>query len=175
MEKKRKVGRPPGRKTPHRPVLGARVPADVYAKIAEAAKASGRNMSEELIWRGLQSFTLETEVLKLKDQLLEYQRVHKDAQTMLANAKRVTEAVVDKHWTDQLRLHGYHFVRGARPDDPNYGAWFPPGVDSMTWIYETSTGHKLLESMVSRAADAGAERAIEKLIGRAIQPGGRES
>jgi len=174
MAKKRKAGRLPGRKAPHRPVLGARVPADVYEAIAEAAKASGRNMSEELIWRALQSFTLETEALELKDQLLEWQRVHKDAQTMLANAKRVIEEGAERQLEDQLRQQGYHFVRGARADDPNYGAWFPPGVDSMTWIYETSTGRKLLESMVSRAADAAAEHAIEKLVGRAIEPDRRK-
>lgn len=175
MEKKRKVGRPPGRKAPHRPVLGARVPADVYEVIADAAKVSGRNMSEELIWRALQSFAWETEILELKDQLLTWQRAHKDAQTMLANAKHVIEEGAKKQLEDELRLRGYHFVRGVRPGDPNFGAWFPPGVDSMTWIYETSTGRKLLESMVSRAADAGAERALEKLIGRAAKPEGEKS
>jgi hypothetical protein len=156
-------------------VLGARVSADVYGVIAKAAKASGRNMSEELIWRALQSFTWQTEILELKDQLLTWQRAHKDAQTMLANAKLVTEGGIKKQLEDELRLRGYHFVRGARLDDPHYGAWFPPGVDSVIWIYETSTGHKLLESMVSRAADAGAERALGKLIGRAAKPEGEKS
>jgi hypothetical protein len=48
-------------------------------------------------------------------------------------------------------------------------------VDHITWIYETSTGRQLLESMVSRAADAGAKRAIEKLVGRAARPEGEKS
>src|SRR5262245_21574606 len=116
MGTKRRVGRPSGRRAAHRPVLGARVPAEDYAIIAKVAKASGRTMSEELVWRSRLSFEQAQEILELKDQLLEWQRAHKDAQTMLANAKRVIEETSDKHWTDQLRLHGYHFVRGARPD-----------------------------------------------------------
>jgi hypothetical protein len=48
---KRKVGRPPGRKAPHRPVVSARVPESVYAELKEAAAAAGRTMGEELVWR----------------------------------------------------------------------------------------------------------------------------
>ena len=48
---KKKVGRPPGRKAPHRPVVSARVPESVYSEIKEAATAAGRTMGEELVWR----------------------------------------------------------------------------------------------------------------------------
>jgi hypothetical protein len=48
---RKKVGRPPGRKAPHRPVVSARVPESLYAEIREAAAAAGRTMGEELVWR----------------------------------------------------------------------------------------------------------------------------
>jgi hypothetical protein len=118
---------------------------------------------------------MRAKVFELQDQLFEWQRTQKDVQTMLAKAERDIKDTTDKNWQNQLRLHGYHFVRGvnpAQPDDPNYGAWFPPGIDHIVWINETSTSRKLLESMVERAADRAAERALAKLIGRATEPGG---
>jgi hypothetical protein len=53
---KKRVGRPPGRKAPRRPVLSARVPEEFYEEIAAAAQRSGRTMSEELVWRARQAF-----------------------------------------------------------------------------------------------------------------------
>jgi hypothetical protein len=53
---KKKLGRPSGRKKPQRPVIGARVPEDFYAVIVQAAKSSGRTISEELVWRVRQTF-----------------------------------------------------------------------------------------------------------------------
>jgi hypothetical protein len=166
---RKRVGRPAEPKAPHRPVLAARVPAEDYATITAAAKASGRTVSEELIWRARQSFAWELQVLDLQSRLLEWERAHKDTTTMQANAKRVVAETTDKHWEDQLRLHGYHKVHGETAH-----AWFPPGVDSITWIYENSTGRKILdaerERTAERAAELGAERAIEKLVGRATKP-----
>jgi hypothetical protein len=52
---KKKLGRPPGRKAPHRPVLAARVPQDIFAAIQAAAQAAGRNMSEQLVWYARQA------------------------------------------------------------------------------------------------------------------------
>jgi hypothetical protein len=57
--RQRQVGRPRGRVKPHRPVLGARVPEEFYARIKVSAAKSGRTLSEELIWRAQQGFEWE--------------------------------------------------------------------------------------------------------------------
>jgi hypothetical protein len=54
-KKKKRRGRPPGRKAPNRPVVGARVPEALYEELTQAAQASGRTISEELVWRTNQS------------------------------------------------------------------------------------------------------------------------
>jgi hypothetical protein len=56
---KKRVGRPAGRKAPHRPVLSARVPEEFYEEITRSARAAGRTLSEELVWRGRQAFEWE--------------------------------------------------------------------------------------------------------------------
>ena len=48
---KRKLGRPPGRKAPRRPVISTRAPLEFYEAIKQAAQDSGRTISEELVWR----------------------------------------------------------------------------------------------------------------------------
>jgi hypothetical protein len=55
---KKRIGRPPGRKAPRRPVLSARVPEDFYLAVKEAAQRSGRTMSEELVWRARQTINV---------------------------------------------------------------------------------------------------------------------
>jgi hypothetical protein len=56
---KKRVGRPPGRKAPRRPVLSARVPEDFYEEIKAAAQRSGRTMSEEIVWRARQTIHIQ--------------------------------------------------------------------------------------------------------------------
>ena len=53
---KKRIGRPPGRKAPHRPVVSARVPQGDYDQIKAAARASGRTMAEEIFFRVRRSF-----------------------------------------------------------------------------------------------------------------------
>jgi hypothetical protein len=48
---KNRVGRPAGRTAPHRPVVSARVPQELYDAITNAAHGSGRTISEEMIWQ----------------------------------------------------------------------------------------------------------------------------
>ena len=52
---KKRVGRPPGRKAPRRPVISARVPLPYYEAIKQAAQFSGRTISEEVVWHTMQS------------------------------------------------------------------------------------------------------------------------
>jgi Arc-like DNA binding dprotein len=56
---KKRVGRPPGRTAPHRPVLSQRVPQALYDMIKEAARTAGRTMGEEMVWRVERSFEWE--------------------------------------------------------------------------------------------------------------------
>lgn len=53
---KKRVGRPAGRKAPHRPVLSTRVPQSFYDELRTLAVKSNRTMAEELIWRVQQTF-----------------------------------------------------------------------------------------------------------------------
>jgi hypothetical protein len=55
---KKPVGRPPGRIAPHKPVVSARVPQELYDAITKAARGSGRTISEELIWQAQIALTI---------------------------------------------------------------------------------------------------------------------
>ena len=55
----------PIRPRPTNPVIAGRVPASLYKKIKQAAKASGRSMSEELAYRV--ALTFETVPLQAHD------------------------------------------------------------------------------------------------------------
>jgi hypothetical protein len=72
---KKRVGRPRGRKAPHRPVLSVRVPAEFYAEVTQAAQQSGRTISEEVIARARHSF--------------EWEKTFGDARKLMADARRV--------------------------------------------------------------------------------------
>jgi hypothetical protein len=62
-EKRRRIGRPPGRKAARRPVVASRVPEDFYATVKQAAQLSGRTMSEELIWNARRSLTAQSQLI----------------------------------------------------------------------------------------------------------------
>jgi len=147
-------------------VLAARVPAEDYDRITAAAKVSGRTVSEEAVWRIDQSFKSQALVAELHEQLAQWERAHKDAQTMVAKAKFVTEQTAQRQLEDELRRRGYTYVRGT-----SGAAWFDPGVDHIVWISETSTGRKLIEALIER----GATRALEKLFGRRLETPESES
>jgi hypothetical protein len=110
------------------------VPEEFYETIREAARTSGRTISEELIWRAQQSF--------------QWEKAHGDARKVLDDAKRVTAENLPAH----LRNAGYRYVRGI-----NGGAWFEPSVNAIAWIFDNSN-RDVLEEMLERAAI----RALEK-------------
>jgi hypothetical protein len=60
LVKKSRLGRPRGRKAPHRPVLSTvlsgRVDPELLRQVKASAKAAGRTVSEEVLFRALQSF-----------------------------------------------------------------------------------------------------------------------
>jgi len=60
LAKKLRLGRPPGRKAPHRPVLSTvlsgRVDPEFLRQVKAAAKTAGRTVSEEVLFRVHESF-----------------------------------------------------------------------------------------------------------------------
>src|SRR5262245_25052951 len=106
---KRKVGRP--RAERRRPVLAARVPEEFHARIVASAAISGRNASEELIWRAQQSY--------------EWEAQFKSHRELLAQVNKAAAANLES----MLRGLGYRKVHGI-----DGHAWFSPGVDAIRWI-----------------------------------------
>jgi hypothetical protein len=143
---KKRVGRPPGRTAPRRPVLStvlsARVSESFQAMVREAARASGRTISEEVIWRAEQSFV--------------WERAHVDARSVLAEANSVATKNLEARLQEEMRRLGYTRIRGM-----NGAAWFEPGVNAIQWIFDSfdSSSRAVLEEMLERAA----ARALEKL------------
>jgi hypothetical protein len=97
--KKKKLGRPPGRKAPERPVVSARVPEALYREIKEAAAAAGRTMGEELVWRAQRAAEwteafgeLESWQTKNRDQTAEILRGNLENAMLANNWKRVPGA-----------------------------------------------------------------------------------
>src|SRR5262249_16743696 len=89
----------------------------------------------ELVWRARQSFELE-------NRLLEWEKAHKDAQAMQANAKFVTDQTAQRELENELRRRGYTYVRGV-----NGAAWFDPGVNSITSIPDPKLMEDLMEKI----------------------------
>jgi hypothetical protein len=127
--KRRRAGRP--RASQRRPVLAARVPELFHARILASAAISGRNASEELIWRAEQSY--------------EWEEARGTVQGWLAESRRTIDAAKEVPLEQTLRERGYTYVRGM-----NGGAWFDPGVYAIQWIAENSMG-ELLERAATRA------------------------
>jgi hypothetical protein len=151
----KKVDRPAA---PHRPVLSTRVPAEIYARIVAAAERNHRSVADEAIRYITHGFAWEDAHADAQTIL---EQAREEARALLAHAKAVIETNTRRKLERELRRHDYHDVRGV-----NGIAWFEPGVDTITWIADP----KLLDDLLERAAT----RAIEKIAGRALKPGGRK-
>ena len=134
---KKRIGRPPGRTVPFKPVVSARVPQAHYDEITAAARASGRTMAEEVFWRVRKSF--------------EDEKAQADARAILAKANEITK----QNLQAAMRQAGYTQVRGV-----NGSAWFEPGVASIKWIAD-SLPQELLEELMVRAVTRGVKLALE--------------
>lgn len=138
---KKARGRPRGRTAPHRPVLSVRVPEELYEKVQKSARASGRTVSEEAVWRAQQSY--------------EWEAAHGTAGAMLAEAKKVAAATVKAELERKLREHGYTKVR----DTNGRSMWVESGAEPLQLFNDDTRA--LLQEMFNHAA----ERAIQKLTG----------
>jgi uncharacterized protein (DUF1778 family) len=153
---KRRVGRPPGRKTPHRPTLttSARVSAEIYERFVKAAQASGRTLSAEVIQRACEG--LEWEKTRQDAQAM-LAKAGQDARAIIANAEFVTEKTSKTELVKELQRRGYRYVRGV-----NGAAWFDRGVDSITWIADPALLDDLLDRAVARTLETIGARALAK-------------
>src|SRR6516162_5594410 len=104
---KKRIGRPPG---PHRPVVSARVPEALYAKLKETALAAGRTLGEELIGRVQRSF--------------EWEQQFGEARAVLAEANKTAAQVTKANLEAGLKQLDYHRVRVI-----GGSAWLEKGVD----------------------------------------------
>jgi hypothetical protein len=128
---KKRVGRPPGRKAPHRPVVSARVPHELYEQIKREAASNGRTAGEELVYRA--------------GQIYEWQQRFGDSLNMVAEAQRVAEAELEF----TLDRNGWRWVHGIGGT-----GWFPPGVEPKRWLADNMNPpilEELLERAVTRA------------------------
>ena len=117
------------RRAPNRPVITHRVSQEVYDLTFAAAERANRKLTEEAGIRLEQSFVWERQWQKLQE-----------------SAKKDLEA--------RLREAGYKYIHGATGG----GAWFPPEVDSVAWIFDNSN-RAVLEELLERAAG----RALAKM------------
>jgi hypothetical protein len=134
---KKRIGRPPGRKAPHRPVLSQRVPQELYDVIKDAGRASGRTMGEEMVWRVERSF--------------EWEKAFGDARAVMTEGRKAIAGELQA----KLRADGYQVVRGSGGN-----AWFEPGVNPSTWIVD-SLDQGVLEELLARAAARGVKLALQ--------------
>src|SRR5262249_28275751 len=135
---KRRIGRPPGRTMPFKPVVSARVPQAHYDELVAAARASERTMAEEVFWRVRKSF--------------EDEKAQVDARAILTRANETAAQVTKQKLQAAMREEGYRQVRGI-----NGSAWFEPGVDAIAWIFDNNDSRDLIEELVKRAIKAARE------------------
>lgn len=142
-KKRKRVGRP--RAFERRPVLSARVPKEFHARILASAVISGRNISEELMWRAEQSY--------------EWEKAHGTALAMLAKARGVADANNKASQEQALREWGYKPVRSF-----DGTAWFEPGVNAIQWIYASlgQENRSLLQEILHQAMRTVERMAAER-------------
>jgi|SRR6516164_5480256 hypothetical protein len=121
------------------PVLAARVPWDFYEKVQASAVVSGRNASEELIWRAEQSYA--------------WEEAHKSVEELLAKTKRIVSENLKTQLQIELRQQGYTPIRTIEGL-----IWFSPGMNALAWLFTNAVDRTVLQEMLDLAAD----RAIEK-------------
>jgi hypothetical protein len=90
------------------PVIAGRVPTSLHRQIKEAAKKSGRSMSEEMAWRVAVSF--------------EWEKVFGDARKVLTDAERVSAGTLRQ----AMRTAGFTPVYGSAGT-----YWLEPGMPTV--------------------------------------------
>jgi hypothetical protein len=109
--------------------LAARVPEEFHMRLLAAAVVSGRNVSEELIWRARQSFEWET--------------TFKSREELSQQIKKVTADSV-RPLLPQLGFKKVQSIHGT--------AWLEPNAVSFDWVFESAENRARLQEMLDLAA-----------------------
>jgi hypothetical protein len=152
------------RRTPtkfHTPVIAGRVPESLHQQIKQAAKKSGRTMSDELAWRAGRSF--------------EWERVFGDfdqARKSLGDILRgqAEAALTRLGWgtTSDLQYGGRIWLPPGRHNFPKSG-WLdpdkpsppvpPPEIIPEPWV-------KDLDDAINRKIEQALDRAVDRIVER---------
>ncbi len=149
---KKRVGRPPGRKAPHRPVLSARMPQELYERVKTEAQAGGRTAGEELVLRASQHY--------------EWQQRFGEARAVLAEAQRIKASNLRTAASEG----GWQRVRGTSGI-----AWFEPGVDPNRWIADAASSQPVFEELLERALSRAVKAVLAEMEQTKSPEGGQAS
>ena len=137
MRKGKKIGRPPGRKAPHRPVVSARVPETLYRELKGAAEDAGRTMGEELVWRAQRAG--------------EWTATFGELDSWRAKNREQTAEILRGNLENAMLATNWKRVPGSRYGEPN---WISPDNHSLSPWERIESNH---------AVTIGSEREIEAL------------
>jgi hypothetical protein len=123
-----------GRRTPTKsltPVIAGRVPESIHRQIKEAAKRSGRSMSDELAWRAGVSF--------------EWEKSFGEARKLLADAQRAAEGDLRQ----AMRSAGLTLVHGSAGD-----YWMEPGTPPLKIVLDPELRAAIIDAVKQGLAQA---------------------
>jgi hypothetical protein len=129
--KRKRVGRP--RASVRRPVLSARVPKEFHARILASAAISGRNASEELIWRAEQSYA--------------WEETRGTIEAWLAAARRATKWTKKLPVNQMLQQWGFTKIEATDGGKPK---WVITNEDAVRDMLELAARREL-ERMLKRS------------------------
>ncbi len=125
---RRPVGRPPGRKAEHRPVLTLRIGKELYDRLKESVRTTNRSMAEELTFRANQHYHYEKLIREMGA------LSGSAALTFTAAAKRTGAPVESPR---NAALEAALWRAGYTPVSDGTGIiWFSPGMTIPTKITE---------------------------------------
>jgi hypothetical protein len=117
----------------HTPVIAGRVPEALHRQIKEAAKKSGRTMSDELAHRAAMSFQWEAALGEFEQAKKALADLHEQAKEMFAEATldSTRHALEGLGWAKilDLRHMGHVWFEPGRHDFPKSG-WLDPNKES---------------------------------------------
>jgi hypothetical protein len=124
-----KMRRPPTKS--RTPVIAGRVPESLHRQIKQAAKLSGRSMSDELAWRAAISF--------------EWEKTFGEAREVIANARRAAKGDLRQ----AMRSAGLQLIHGSAGD-----YWVEPGTPPLKTVLDPELRAAIIDSVKQALAEA---------------------
>jgi Arc-like DNA binding domain len=149
--RKKRVGRPPGRKAPWRPVLSTRIPEELYEQIKTAARASARTLSQEAVWRLARSFAWEAAL--------------GDFETWKSKVRAENEDIARGNLEIVLRGRNWRKVRGVAFGAPN---WISPDNHAISPDGFVDTAVEQEQQQKLAALDQHLEAMLDRVVTRAV-------